>query len=84
MNPGFREDSRISIEEVADYTYGTVKMSMMSHHSEIKNILMCLLPLLLPHQAKAMEPLNHFYFAIEKRHPSKYSSAVAKKEERGK
>ena len=31
-----------------------------------------------------MEPLNPFCFAIEKRQPSKYSSAVAKKEERGK
>ena len=26
-----------------------------------------------PHQAKAIEPLNPFCFAIEKRHPSKYS-----------
>ena len=36
------------------------------------------------HQAKAIELLNPFCFAIEKRHPSKYSSTVAKKEERGK
>ena len=38
----------------------------------------------LPHQAKAIEPLNPFCFAIEKRPPSKYSSVVAKKGERGK
>ena len=35
-------------------------------------------------QAKATELLRPFCFTIEKRHPSKYSPAVAKKGERGK
>ena len=36
------------------------------------------------HQAKAIELLNPFSFAIKNWHPSKYSSAVAKKEREGK
>ena len=37
-----------------------------------------------PQQAKAIEPLNPFCFAIEKRNLSKYSSALTKKGEREK
>ena len=39
---------------------------------------------LQPQQAKAIEPLNAFCFAIEKRNLSKYSSALTKKGEREK
>jgi len=35
-------------------------------------------------QAKAIEPLNPFCFAIEKRNLSKYSSALTKKRREGK